>query len=211
MLLQLSIHHLALIDDMTIDFEPGMNVMTGETGAGKSIVVDAVNLVLGERADRDLITSGEMKARVEAVFDIADNEKVKSVLSELTLTGDEDTASISRELTSAGRNICRINGTIVPLQTLRQVSAQLLDIHGQHEHQLLLDSKNHIGYLDEYAADEIHPMLAEGITAMHVGDHFKFYINLGAEVPQNFKPYDFIVFDIKLVEPAAAEKAEPEK
>ena len=110
MLLQLSIHHLALIDDMTIDFEPGMNVMTGETGAGKSIVVDAVNLVLGERADRDLITSGEMKARVEAVFDIADNEKVKSVLSELTLTGDEDTASISRELTSAGRNICRING-----------------------------------------------------------------------------------------------------
>ena len=119
MLLQLSIHHLALIDDMTIDFEPGMNVMTGETGAGKSIVVDAVNLVLGERADRDLITSGEMKARVEAVFDIADNEKVKSVLSELTLTGDEDTASISRELTSAGRNICRINGTIVPLQTLR--------------------------------------------------------------------------------------------
>ena len=165
MLLQLSIHHLALIDDMTIDFEPGMNVMTGETGAGKSIVVDAVNLVLGERADRDLITSGEMKARVEAVFDIADNEKVKSVLSELTLTGDEDTASISRELTSAGRNICRINGTIVPLQTLRQVSAQLLDIHGQHEHQLLLDSKNHIGYLDEYAADEIHPMLIENETA----------------------------------------------
>ena len=68
MLLQLSIHHLALINDMTIDFEPGMNVMTGETGAGKSIVVDAVNLVLGERADRDLITNGEMKARVEAVF-----------------------------------------------------------------------------------------------------------------------------------------------
>ena len=78
MLLQLSIHHLALINDMIIDFEPGMNVMTGETGAGKSIVVDAVNLVLGERADRDLITNGEMKARVEAVFDIADNEKVKA-------------------------------------------------------------------------------------------------------------------------------------
>ena len=118
MLLQLSIHHLALINDMTIDFEPGMNVMTGETGAGKSIVVDAVNLVLGERADRDLITNGKMKARVEAVFDIADNEKVKSLLNELTLTGDDDVASISRELTSSGRNICRINGTIVPLQTL---------------------------------------------------------------------------------------------
>ena len=159
MLLQLSISNLALIDAMSIDFAPGMNVMTGETGAGKSIVVDAVNLVLGERADRDLIASGKQKARVEAVFDIADNEKVKVLLEELSLDADEDTASISRELTSAGKNICRINGTVVPLQTLRQVSAQLLDIHGQHEHQLLLDSKNHISYLDAYASDEIHPLL----------------------------------------------------
>lgn len=159
MLLQLSIQNLALIDSISIDFAPGMNVMTGETGAGKSIVVDAVNLVLGERADRDLIQSGKTKARVEAVFDIADNEKVKDLLASLDLMGDEDMASISRELTSAGKNICRINGTIVPLQTLRQVSAQLLDIHGQHEHQLLLDSRNHIAYLDEYAADEIRPLL----------------------------------------------------
>ena len=159
MLLQLSISNLALIDAMSIDFAPGMNVMTGETGAGKSIVVDAVNLVLGERADRDLIASGKQKARVEAVFDIADNEKVKALLDELSLDTDEDTASISRELTSAGKNICRINGTVVPLQTLRQVSAQLLDIHGQHEHQLLLDSKNHISYLDAYASDEIQPLL----------------------------------------------------
>ena len=145
MLLQLSISNLALIDAMSIDFAPGMNVMTGETGAGKSIVVDAVNLVLGERADRELIANGKQKARVEAVFDIADNEKVKTLLAEMDLEGDEDTASISRELTSAGKNICRINGTVVPLQTLRQVSAQLLDIHGQHEHQLLLDSRNHVG------------------------------------------------------------------
>lgn len=161
MLLQLSIRNLALIDEMSIDFAPGMNVLTGETGAGKSIVVDAVNLVLGERADRDLIASGQMKARVEAVFDIAENERVKEVLAELEIEGDEDVASISRELTSAGKNICRINGTVVPLQTLRLVSAQLLDIHGQHEHQLLLDNKNHLGYLDNYAADQVRDLLAE--------------------------------------------------
>ena len=161
MLLQLSINNLALIDAISIDFAPGMNVMTGETGAGKSIVVDAVNLVLGERADRDLIQNGKTKARVEAVFDITDNQKVKALLEEMELTGDDDIASISRELTNAGKNICRINGTVVPLQTLRQVSAQLLDIHGQHEHQLLLDSKNHIAYLDEYAADEIMPLLSK--------------------------------------------------
>ncbi len=159
MLLQLGILNLALIDAMTIDFAPGMNVMTGETGAGKSIVVDAVNLVLGERADRDLIANGCAKARVEAIFDIAGNEKVKALLEQLELMGDEDTASISRELTSAGKNICRINGAVVPLQTLRQVSAQLLDIHGQHEHQLLLDNKNHISYLDTYAADEVASLL----------------------------------------------------
>ena len=159
MLLQLSIKNLALIDAMTIDFAPGMNVMTGETGAGKSIVVDAVNLVLGERADRELIANGQSKARVEAVFDITDNEKVRALLDQMEIEGDEDTTSISRELTSAGKNICRINGTVVPLQTLRQVSSQLLDIHGQHEHQLLLDSKNHIAYLDEFAGDEIRPLL----------------------------------------------------
>ena len=161
MLLQLSIQNLALIDAMNIDFAPGMNVMTGETGAGKSIVVDAVNLVLGERADRDLIANGKQKARVEAVFDIADNEKVRALLAQMELPADEDVASISRELTSAGKNICRINGTVVPLQTLRQVSAQLLDIHGQHEHQLLLDSRNHIAYLDEFAAEEIGPLLEQ--------------------------------------------------
>lgn len=159
MLLQLSISNLALIDAITIDFAPGMNVMTGETGAGKSIVVDAVNLVLGERADRDLIASGSTKARVEALFDITDNESVRHLLDQLELTGDEDTVSISRELTSAGKNICRINGMIAPLQTLRQVSAQLLDIHGQHEHQLLLDSRNHVAYLDAYASDTILPLL----------------------------------------------------
>jgi len=164
MLLQLSINNLALIDAISIDFAPGMNVMTGETGAGKSIVVDAVNLVLGERADRDLIQNGKTKARVEAVFDITDNQKVRTMLEDMELTGDEDIASISRELTSTGKNICRINGTVVPLQTLRQVSAQLLDIHGQHEHQLLLDSKNHIAYLDEFAADEIRPLLLKTET-----------------------------------------------
>jgi len=159
MLLQLSIRNLALIDEMSVDFAPGMNVLTGETGAGKSIVVDAVNLVLGERADRDLIASGQMKARVEAVFDITDNVKVKALLADLEIEGDDDIASISRELTSTGKNICRINGTVVPLQTLRLVSAQLLDIHGQHEHQLLLDNRNHLGYLDNYAAEEVQDLL----------------------------------------------------
>lgn len=161
MLLSLNISNLALIDRTAIEFSPGMNVLTGETGAGKSIVVDAVNLVLGERADRELIADGQSRARVEAVFDITDNVAVLTLLGEMQLTGDGDSVCISRELTAAGKNLCRVNGVIVPLVTLRRISAQLLDIHGQHEHQLLLDSERHMDYLDAYAAEQISPALDE--------------------------------------------------
>ena len=165
MLLQLGIHNLALIDEVIIEFTGGMNVLTGETGAGKSIVVDAVNLVLGERADRELIAAGEAKAKVEAVFDITENLAVQAELKKLEIDEDEGILSISREIMGTGRNICRVNGTILPLATLRTISDQLLDIHGQHEHQLLLDSKNHLSYLDHFASEEIEPLLEETAKA----------------------------------------------
>lgn len=165
MLLQLGIHNLALIDEVLIEFSGGMNVLTGETGAGKSIVVDAVNLVLGERADRDLIANGKNKAVVEAVFDITENVAVQKALGELEIPQDEGMLSVSRELMSTGRNICRVNGVILPLQMLRRISDQLLDIHGQHEHQLLLDAANHLSYLDQFAADEIEPLLVQTSAA----------------------------------------------
>lgn len=150
MLLQLSIHHLALIDDITIEFAPGFNVLTGETGAGKSIVVDAVNLVLGERAERDLIQNGEQKARVEALFDVSTNAALLRLLADLQMEAEDGLLAISRELTSGGRNICRVMGSVVPLSTLKQISALLLDIHGQHEHQSLLDEKRHLSFLDAF-------------------------------------------------------------
>ena len=108
MLLQLSIHHLALINDMTIDFEPGMNVMTGETGAGKSIVVDAVNLVLGGRAARELIRTGTDKAWVEAVFDASGNEEVAKWAQTQELDDFDGTVTLYREITRSGRNLCRV-------------------------------------------------------------------------------------------------------
>ena len=161
MLLQLSIHQLALIDDITIDFAPGFNALTGETGAGKSIVVDAVNLVLGERAERELIQNGAQKARVEALFDVADNVPLLSLLQELQLEPEEGMVSISRELTSAGRNICRVMGSVVPLATLKRVSALLLDIHGQHEHQSLLDERRHLAFLDGFGGVRLEELRAQ--------------------------------------------------
>ncbi len=161
MLLQLSIHQLALIDDITIEFAPGFNALTGETGAGKSIVVDAMNLVLGERAERDLIQSGAQKARVEALFDVADNAPLLSLLQELQLEAEEGMISISRELTSGGRNICRVMGSVVPLSTLKRVSALLLDLHGQHEHQSLLDERRHLAFLDGFGGARLDELRAQ--------------------------------------------------
>ncbi len=155
MLLQIGIHHLALIDEIRIEFGPGLNVLSGETGAGKSIVVDAVNLVVGERADREMIANGSDKAIIEAVFDISENLVVQEMIRNMGIESDENMLLVSREILTSGRNLCRVNGTIVPLQMLRQISAQLVDIHGQHEHQLLLQPQNHIVYLDEYASDEV--------------------------------------------------------
>jgi len=161
MLLQLGIRHLALIDDVEISLCNGMNVLTGETGAGKSIVVDAVNLVLGERADRDMIAEGMSRASVEALFDISENQPVRDLLKEEEIETEDNTLSVTREILSSGRNICRLNGSMVSLQMIRRVSSLLLDIHGQHEHQLLLDAQHHMAYLDSFDSEHIVPIRLE--------------------------------------------------
>ena len=160
MLLRLNIRHLALIDEAEIEFAPGLNVLTGETGAGKSIVVDAVNLVLGERAARELVMQGEKSARAEAIFDTEGNEAIGKELADLGLEAEEGLLFLTRELSESGRSVCRVNGEIVPLATLRRISSQLLDIHGQHEHQLLLDSRNHVSYLDAFGGEELETVRA---------------------------------------------------
>lgn len=155
MLLELSIRHLALIDAASITFEPGFNVMTGETGAGKSIVVDAMNLVLGGRADRDLVQTGAEKARVEAAFDIEGNDAVRAVLEEQGIDTEEGTVFLVREILATGRTSCRINGNMVPLSILKTVSELLLDLHGQHEHQSLLHTRKHLEYLDAFGSRKL--------------------------------------------------------
>ncbi len=212
MLLQLYIRNLALIREMEIEFHPGLNVLSGETGAGKSIVVDAVNLVLGERAARDLIAANEEKAIVEALFELHGNDQVATVLHEMHLEGDEGVVSISRELTDAGRNLCRINGILVPLQTLKTVSAQLLDIHGQHEHQLLLESRNHIVYLDSYGADEILP-LKDKVSKLYNQwyDVHKKLEHFQKGISEREQRLDLLRFQVEELEGAELHKGETEE
>lgn len=158
MLSRLVIKNIALITELEACFSGGMNVLSGETGAGKSIIVDAVNLVLGERADREMIRTGAEKAVVEAWFTGA--QCVEDLLEEQQIE-PEDELVLSRELSASGKNVCRINGALVTLAVLKAVSDRLVDVHGQHEHQSLLSESSHMPMLDgfdpriAYAADEV--------------------------------------------------------
>lgn len=154
------IRNIALIEELTLNFSKGLHVMSGETGAGKSIVVDAVNLVLGGRADRDLIRTGTTKASVEAVFDVSGDVEVMDYLSTQEITCDDGQVTLYREMTSSGRNVCRVCGVLTQLSVLRETAALLMDVHGQHEGRFLMDPRYHLGFLDE-SGNEQHFLLME--------------------------------------------------
>lgn len=150
MLLELNISDFALIDNIRLDLEKGLNVLTGETGAGKSIIIDAVNMVLGERADTDIVRTGAEKAMVEAFFVWEGIEGFDEILQQMGLEPEQDkTLVLGREI-RAGRSVSRINGRPVPLSRIRMLSRHMIDIHGQHQHQSLLDVSNHIEVLDQF-------------------------------------------------------------
>lgn len=152
MLRSLNIKNIALMDNINVEFGEGLNVITGETGAGKSILVDSLNLLFGARGDKDLVRIGQNKGFVQGSFDIP-AERINA-LEEMGLDAEDECLILSRELTRDGKSTCRINGRIVTLSMLREVSSWLVDIHGQHEHQALLKSENHLSFLDAYAGEE---------------------------------------------------------
>lgn len=162
MILSMRMHNIALIEELTMDFSAGLHVMTGETGAGKSIVVDAVNLVLGGRADRELIRTGTDKAWVEAEFDAQGSPEVAAFLKAQEIEADGDVVTLYREISRSGRNLCRICGVVMPVAALKELAALLMDVHGQHEGQFLMDPKFHLRFLDE-SGDEAHQQLRQKV------------------------------------------------
>ncbi len=151
MLNHLSISNFALIDHLELDLSPGFNALTGETGAGKSIIVDAMSTLLGGRADSDLIRTGTSQALMEGVFTLREMQRgfLFPLLEEYGVEGEGDLI-LSRELNRQGRHICRINGRIVTLRFLREVGQRLIDIHNQGEHLSLLRVREHLGFLDRF-------------------------------------------------------------
>ena len=150
MLSLLHIENIAVIEQSDISFDRGFNVLTGETGAGKSIVIDAISAILGERAYRDMIRTGANKASVRAVF--TDVPKL-DWFEQNGVEYDGETV-IQREIHLDGKNVCRVNGTLVTVSILRKLGIQLINIHGQHDSASLLDEANHLGFLDAFADNE---------------------------------------------------------
>ena len=158
MLLQLNIMNFALIEKLSINFERGFNVLSGETGAGKSILIDAINYVLGGKFNKNLIRTGQDKTYVEAIFTL-DTKNNKNVLDEMDIDY-EDTVFISRETFQSGKSIAKVNGKSLLLSKVKQISKNLLDIHGQHDNHNLLDKVNHIFYVDSFGTDRIDHVLS---------------------------------------------------
>ncbi len=153
MLQNLHVKNLALIDEIEVEFEDGLNILTGETGAGKSIILGSVNLALGGRYSKDILRQGADYGLVELTF-LVENEQQERKLKELDIYPEEGAVLLSRRL-MAGRSVSRINGETVQIGLLKEAAQILIDIHGQHEHQSLLYKKNHLGIVDAFARDTV--------------------------------------------------------
>ena len=153
MISHIEIKDFAIIKDLSLDLYPGLNMITGETGSGKSVIIEAVSMALGARADTDYVRSGSEKAVVTVVADAGDND-ISGVLEEIGAPEDVPVV-IRREIYAAGRSLCRVNGTVVPLSALTKLCGYIADIHGQYDNQTLLDPDKHLGILDLYGGEEL--------------------------------------------------------
>lgn len=152
MLEQLTIKNVAVIDSLEVSFKNGVTVLTGETGAGKSIIIDSINMILGSRANKELVRRGCEKAEVQAVFSMT--PKAAEILEEQGIDAEDESIIISRRVTAEGKSTARINGTVVTLNILREIADMLVNIHGQHDNQALLTPSKHIEFLDAYACTD---------------------------------------------------------
>ena len=210
MLAQLTIENIALIDKLELELKNGLNILSGETGAGKSIIIDSLNFVLGERADKSLIRYGTDHAIVQAVFEDYLNPSVSAYLDDIGVEC-EDVLIIRRKMSVDGKNECRINGRISTLSILKGLTELLVDIHGQHEHQSLLKSANHIKLLDDIGAAKI-VKVKEDVANYHAE-----YVSLKRELSrfgdesERERKLDILTFQIDEIEKADVKDGEEDE
>ena len=165
MLQNLHVKNLALIDETEVDVGPGLNILTGETGAGKSILMGSVGLALGGRYSADMLRNGASSGLVELTFSIGD-ERIRRKLEDMDIVPEDDMVTLSRRLME-GRSVSRINGETVSMSVLREAASLLIDIHGQHDNQTLLNRRNHLALLDLFAGEAIRPLKERMAASYH--------------------------------------------
>ncbi len=196
MLFNLSIENVALIKKADINFSEGFNVLTGETGAGKSILIGSVNMLLGERAGKDFIRHEEPYAYVEGLFYV--NDEVKKELLTFDIEPDEDGSLIvSRKLSADGKNICKVGRKTVPVSVLRDIGRNLINVHGQHDNQALLDAKCHINFLDAYCIKEYRNLFDEYSSIYAELNESKRELNsLDMDETEKMRKIDILQFEV---------------
>lgn len=161
MLQELTIRNFAIIDELNLSFDKGLTTITGETGAGKSIIIDAIHLLVGGRGSVEFIRHGEKKAEIEGLFTIQSNEHpCIERAREFGIEIEEGMMVLHRNISTNGKNVCRINGKLVTISVLREIGSTLVDIHGQHEHQELMNESLHLQLLDQYGKADIEKAIA---------------------------------------------------
>ncbi len=211
MLFQLNIKNMALIKELNIEFEEGLNVLTGETGAGKSIIIEAIDFILGGYAASDLIRNGEDSLMVEGLFLLAPPEKelINSLNSDIEIVDKEGALLIRREVNKKGRSKCWVNQRLINLSTLREISTFLVDLHGQHNHQSLLDPSKHIDLMDNLGGDKIIKYRKE------LSDNYRMWrekskklFQLLKDKEENLKKIDFLKFQLEEIDKTSLVKGE---
>ena len=203
MLLELIINDFALIDNLKLEFCQGLNILTGETGAGKSIIIDSVNFVLGERSSKDIVRYGAEKTYVEAVFENPGNTELSNMAKEYGFDLDDGLIILSREMTILGRSICRINGRAATSSILKEVGNYLIDIHGQHEHQSLLNEDRHRELLDMFGGNNLKELKKDVYILYHkVSDIKKELRSLAGDGRERERKLDLLNFQINEINEA---------
>lgn len=212
MLLELHIENLAIIERVDLTFGEGFNVLTGETGAGKSILLDAIGLVLGDRADPHMVRAGANRALVQAVFDLSQSpDDMGDLLSESGIELEEGLLYLTRELHASGRSIARVNGQPVPLQVVKALGDALVDLHGQHEHQSLLRTQTHLDFLDRWLGEHVMSLRAktrESVQRVHALQ--REWEELNAREREREQLLDLYQFQIAEIENAQLQPGEEE-
>ena len=199
MLRQLCIENVALIDKLELTLENGLNILSGETGAGKSIIIDSLNFVLGERADKTLIRYGTDYAVVQAVFEDYLNAQISAYLDDMGIEA-EDILILRRKMTVEGKNECRINGRVTTLSILKGLTELLVDIHGQHEHQSLLKSSNHMTLLDSIGESKIKKTLLDTSKAYNEYVGYKRELTRYGDSAERERRLDILNYQIEEIE-----------